>query len=380
MALAQTRNNAAPEVAQVMMAELRRLREEPLAADVLQRRQNLVSGSFGRQVETTQGLGDFLANLAVQGLPMSEFGRYLASVEAVTPQQVAASLAAEIDPAQASIVIVGRASEFLEALRAQHPNVEVIPIGELDLGVGVAEAGGAAARNSGRRRFLRLKGGTVVHACAALPPRRSPDARPRARPGGAGPEHRAAWPPSPRARGIALRPHAKTHKSSDIGKRQIAAGAVGLVLRQAGRGRGAGGRRADEPASDLAGRRAGRDRAADRPERRGSKGSRWSPIIRRMSGTWTKPMPARRGRCRSSSMSIPATSGPASRRPRRRSRWRRRLPPAGSLTLAGVQYYCGKQQHIQSFAERRAAIADRTRYLRDGARRAEGRRAMPSRS
>jgi len=134
VAIAQTRNNAAPEVAQVMMAELRRLREEPLAPDVLQRRQNLVSGSFGRQVETTQGLGAFLANLAVQGLPMDEFGRYLSSVQAVTPQQVAASLAAEIDPAQASIVIVGRASEFLEALRAQHPNVEVIPIGQLDFG------------------------------------------------------------------------------------------------------------------------------------------------------------------------------------------------------------------------------------------------------
>ena len=41
---------------------------------------------------------------------------------------------AKIDPAQASIVIVGRASEFLEALRTQHPNLEVIPISELDFG------------------------------------------------------------------------------------------------------------------------------------------------------------------------------------------------------------------------------------------------------
>jgi len=37
---------------------------------------------------------------------------------------------------------------------------------------------------------------------------------------------------------------------------------------------------------------------------------------------------------------------------------------SGNLTLAGVQYYCGSQQHIQSFADRRAAIADRTDYLR----------------
>ena len=98
------------------------------------KRRTLLAGAFGRQVETTNGLGNFLASLAVQGLPMSEFGRYLPSLQAVTPAQVTASVAAEIDPAQASIVIVGRASEFLEALRAQHPNVEVIPISELDFG------------------------------------------------------------------------------------------------------------------------------------------------------------------------------------------------------------------------------------------------------
>ncbi|HYG30687.1 MAG TPA: pitrilysin family protein [Allosphingosinicella sp.] len=134
VATAQTRNNAAAEVAQVMLSEIRRLRQEPLADDVLLKRRTLLAGSFGRQVETTSGLGGFLANLAVQGLPMSEYARYLPSIEAVTPQQVAASVASEIDPAQASIVVVGRASEFLEALRAQFPNVEVIPFGELDLG------------------------------------------------------------------------------------------------------------------------------------------------------------------------------------------------------------------------------------------------------
>ena len=134
VATAQTRNNAAPEVAQVMLGEISRLTREPLTEDVLQKRRTLLAGSFGRQVETTFGLGDFLAGLAVQGLPMSEYARYLPSIEAVTPQQVAASVAAELDPARASIVIVGRASEFLEALRAQHPNVEVIPFAELDLG------------------------------------------------------------------------------------------------------------------------------------------------------------------------------------------------------------------------------------------------------
>jgi zinc protease len=135
VAQAQTRNDAVPEVAQVMLAEIRRLAEEPLGQDVLQKRRNLLTGSFGRQVETTAGLAGFLANLAIQGLPMGEYGAYLSRLEAVTPQQVAQSVAAELDPAQASIVVAGRASEFIEALRAQYPNVELVPFAELDFGV-----------------------------------------------------------------------------------------------------------------------------------------------------------------------------------------------------------------------------------------------------
>jgi zinc protease len=144
VAQARTRNDAAPEVAQVMLAEIRRLAQEPLTDDVLQKRRNLQVGSFGRQVETTPGLAAFLANLAIQGLPMEEYGRYVSSLQAVTPQQVAASVAAELDPAQASIIIVGRASEFLEALRAQYPNVEVVPFAELDLGSPALRAAPAA--------------------------------------------------------------------------------------------------------------------------------------------------------------------------------------------------------------------------------------------
>ena len=82
---------------------------------------------------TTNGLRNFLAGLAVQGLPMTEYPRSIPKLQAVTPEQVTASLAAEIDPSQAR-PDRRRASEFLEALRAEHPTVEVIPIGELDVG------------------------------------------------------------------------------------------------------------------------------------------------------------------------------------------------------------------------------------------------------
>jgi 3-hydroxy-D-aspartate aldolase len=41
----------------------------------------------------------------------------------------------------------------------------------------------------------------------------------------------------------------------------------------------------------------------------------------------------------------------------------RRIADAPQLTYGGVQFYCGSQQHIPAFANRRAAIADLTDYL-----------------
>ncbi|QDZ06061.1 hypothetical protein FPZ24_00050 [Sphingomonas panacisoli] len=42
----------------------------------------------------------------------------------------------------------------------------------------------------------------------------------------------------------------------------------------------------------------------------------------------------------------------------------RQIADAQQLMYGGVQFYCGSQQHIPIFADRRAAIADRTAYLR----------------
>jgi len=134
VARAQARNNAVAEVAGVMLGEIRRLASEPIPANQLARRKTLIIGAFGRQVETTSGLGSFLSSLAVQGLPMTTYNSHLASIAAVTPEQVSASAARALDPAQASIVIAGRASEFIDALRAQYPDVELIPLSRFDFG------------------------------------------------------------------------------------------------------------------------------------------------------------------------------------------------------------------------------------------------------
>ncbi|MBS0479119.1 MAG: alanine racemase, partial [Proteobacteria bacterium] len=39
------------------------------------------------------------------------------------------------------------------------------------------------------------------------------------------------------------------------------------------------------------------------------------------------------------------------------------IAEAARLTYGGIQFYCGPQQHIPAFADRRAAISERTAYL-----------------
>jgi len=131
-ASAQTKNESAADVAAVFLAEFDRLSKD-LPAEALANRKTFLAGGFGRQVETTGGLATFLSNLAMQGVPTSEAGRYLQALGSVTLQDAARVSGQVVSADKASLIIVGDAKLFLPALRAKHPTVEVIPATELDL-------------------------------------------------------------------------------------------------------------------------------------------------------------------------------------------------------------------------------------------------------
>ncbi|HST90699.1 MAG TPA: pitrilysin family protein [Brevundimonas sp.] len=132
-ATAQTRNDAAPQVAELMLAEIARLSETAATeADLAPRKATLIGG-FGRQLETVDGLGGLVANLALYGLPISNLATYADDVNGVTPAAIQAAAAANLPANAASVVIVGDAAQFLEALRVKYPNVEVIPLSSLNI-------------------------------------------------------------------------------------------------------------------------------------------------------------------------------------------------------------------------------------------------------
>jgi zinc protease len=132
-ASAQTRNDAAAEVADLILAEVERLSTTQPTASELTTRQAILTGAFGNQLETVDGLGALVANLALYDLPMSELAAYVGNVEAVDGPAVQSAFAEHLPVDRASLVIVGDAAQFIDALRARHPNVEVIPLSDLNL-------------------------------------------------------------------------------------------------------------------------------------------------------------------------------------------------------------------------------------------------------
>jgi zinc protease len=59
--------------------------------------------------------------------------RYTTKVEAVTAAQVQAFAAKDLDPAQTSVIVAGDAKAFAAGLKAKRPDLQVIPVTDLDL-------------------------------------------------------------------------------------------------------------------------------------------------------------------------------------------------------------------------------------------------------
>jgi zinc protease len=132
-AFAQTRNDAAPEVAILMKTELTRLSTEPVSTVELVPRKAALSGIYAIELETGAGLVSAISSLSTYELPLSSLNDYLPQVQKVTAQQIQHFAAENLDASDASIIIVGDARQFLPELKKRFPNPEVIPVAKLDL-------------------------------------------------------------------------------------------------------------------------------------------------------------------------------------------------------------------------------------------------------
>ena len=164
------------------------------------------------------------------------------------------------------------------------------------------------------------------------------------------------------AKGITLRPHAKTHKSVDIAKRQIGAGAVGVCCAKIGEAEAlaAGGiigilvtspvaaPRAIERLAALAATAEGLIAVVDHP----GVAEQLQSALAAANANLDVIIDIDPGIARTGVASAEAAVTLA-----------RVIAASPNLAYLGVQFYCGSQQHIESYVERRAAIVERTAYL-----------------
>ncbi|WP_034158953.1 M16 family metallopeptidase [Sphingomonas sp. ERG5] len=125
MAASQTKTASAPEVVDLMLAQFARLPADPPSAAEDAERSEFVSRILASQTDRTAGLGDYLAGLIATGAPLSVARAELSPGAAVSPAEIAAA-AKRIDPATATVLVVGDSKAWLPALRAAHPNVELV--------------------------------------------------------------------------------------------------------------------------------------------------------------------------------------------------------------------------------------------------------------
>ncbi|WP_242147820.1 M16 family metallopeptidase [Sphingomonas sp. BAUL-RG-20F-R05-02] len=129
----QTKNPTAPETVAIMIEQMKRLGAEPVPAAELETRKAVLIGGFGRASETTGGIASVLGQYVLEGVPLDELKRFVPAVTAVDSAAVQKAAQDVIDPARASVVVVGDAKLFLPALKKAYPQVEVIPASTLDL-------------------------------------------------------------------------------------------------------------------------------------------------------------------------------------------------------------------------------------------------------
>jgi zinc protease len=132
-ASAQTKNESAGEVVNLLRSTTAGLVATPPTDEELTARKSSLVGEYGRDLATSGGLAGILGNLAVYGIDLNEIKVYTDRVNAVTPAQVADFARDQFDPAKASFIVVGDAKVFLDPLKTALPGVELIPLDQLDL-------------------------------------------------------------------------------------------------------------------------------------------------------------------------------------------------------------------------------------------------------
>jgi len=166
-----------------------------------------------------------------------------------------------------------------------------------------------------------------------------------------------------KAHNVKLRPHSKTHKSADIAKRQIAAGALGVCCAKLGEAEALGeqgvtGMHITSPVVTP--------QAIDRLMALNATAQGLMVVVDHPANVDALDAAATKA---GKKLTVIVDIDPGLHRtgvatPEGVVELVQKVVGTKSLTYAGVQFYCGRHQHIVDFKQRKAEIEERTEYLK----------------
>ncbi len=99
------------------LGELRRIGEGPVEQHELDEARDYLVGVFPLRFEAAPQVATAIAGLAIHELPDDELDRYRPAIAAITADDVLAAARAHVRPQDAAVVVVGDASQWVDALR-----------------------------------------------------------------------------------------------------------------------------------------------------------------------------------------------------------------------------------------------------------------------
>ncbi|HEV7385371.1 MAG TPA: insulinase family protein, partial [Phenylobacterium sp.] len=128
-----TKSETTAETLKVALDVLADLQKAPVPASELTDAKTYITGAFPLEIETADGIADKVLEALRYGYGREYLETYDDKISAVTAADVQRFAKERIHPERMSIVLVGNASAFTDALKKTFPDVDVIPVADLDL-------------------------------------------------------------------------------------------------------------------------------------------------------------------------------------------------------------------------------------------------------
>jgi predicted Zn-dependent peptidase len=107
----QVRTSVTDSAITEIISEMKKIRNEKVSDDELQKAKNLLSGSFVRNLESPETIARFAINTARYNLPKDYYKNYLKNLNALTSDDILATAKKYIKPNNLHVIVVGNGDE-----------------------------------------------------------------------------------------------------------------------------------------------------------------------------------------------------------------------------------------------------------------------------